>query len=102
VRTAQAKGLHNKTIRTRHILRNALLPISTTIGLQIGLLLSGAVLTERVFNWRGFGYLLAEGIATRDFPRLQALILLTALVYVVVNLLVDVSYAIIDPRVRVR
>jgi peptide/nickel transport system permease protein len=102
VRTAEAKGLFAKTIRRRHILRNALLPIATTIGLQTGLLLAGAVLTERVFNWRGIGFLLAEGISQRDYPRLQALILLTAFVYVVVNLLVDVSYALIDPRVRVR
>jgi peptide/nickel transport system permease protein len=66
------------------------------------LLLGGAVLTERVFNIRGIGYLLAEGIERRDYPRLQALILLGALIYVLVNMLVDVSYGIIDPRVRVR
>ncbi len=102
VRTAEAKGLHARTVRGRHILRNALLPVSTTIGLQTGLLLSGAVLTERVFNWGGLGSLLAEGITRRDYPRLQALILTIAVVYVLVNLLVDVSYAIIDPRVRVR
>lgn len=102
VRTAEAKGLYSRTVRNRHILRNALLPIATTVGLQVGLLLAGAVLTERVFNWRGVGFLLAEGIGQRDFPRLQALILFAAFVYVVVNLLVDVSYAIIDPRVRVR
>lgn len=102
VRTAEAKGLLGKTVRKRHVLRNALLPVSTTIGLQTGLLLSGAVLTEKVFVWNGLGSLLAEGIERRDFPRLQALILLVALVYVFVNLLVDISYAIIDPRVRVR
>lgn len=102
VRTAEAKGLRAKTIRGRHILRNALLPVVTTIGLQIGLLLAGAVLTEKVFNWGGLGSLLAEAIERRDYPRLQALILLSAFVYVVVNLLVDLSYALIDPRVRVR
>ncbi|HEV2088963.1 MAG TPA: ABC transporter permease [Cryptosporangiaceae bacterium] len=102
VRTAEAKGLQVRTIRGRHILRNALLPVSTTIGLQTGLLLSGAILTERVFNWGGLGSLLAEGINRRDYPRLQALILMIAVVYVLVNLLVDISYAIIDPRVRVR
>src|SRR5207247_5366575 len=102
VRTANAKGLGPSTIRQRHVLRNALLPVSTTIGLQTGLLLAGAVLTERVFNWGGLGSLLAQGIERRDYPRLQALILLAALVYLVVNLLVDISYAIIDPRVRVR
>jgi peptide/nickel transport system permease protein len=102
VRTAESKGLTAPTIRQRHILRNALLPVSTTIGLQAGLMLAGAVLTETVFNWQGLGSLLSQGIETRDYPRLQALLLLAALVYVVINLLVDVSYAIIDPRVRVR
>jgi len=102
VRTAEAKGLHARTVRGRHIMRNALLPVSTTIGLQTGLLLAGAVLTEKVFAWGGLGSLLAEGINRRDYPRLQALILVAATVYVLVNLLVDVSYAIIDPRVRVR
>jgi peptide/nickel transport system permease protein len=102
IRTAESKGLAVQTIRRRHVLRNALLPVATTIGLQTGLLLGGAVLTERVFNIRGIGYLLAEGIERRDYPRLQALILLGALIYVLVNMLVDISYGIIDPRVRVR
>ena len=102
VRTAEAKGLRRSTVRGRHVLRNALLPVVTVVGLQTGLLLAGAVLTERVFVFRGVGWLLAEGIERRDYPRLQAIILLAALVYVVVNLLVDLSYAIIDPRVRVR
>ena len=102
VRTAEAKGLRRSTIRARHVLRNALLPVVTAVGLQTGLLLAGAVLTETVFNYRGLGWLLSEAIAKRDYPRLQAIILLSASVYVVVNLLVDLSYAIIDPRVRVR
>ncbi|SHN04659.1 ABC transporter permease [Cryptosporangium aurantiacum] len=102
VRTAEAKGLRARTIRSRHVLRNGLLPVSTTIGLQAGLLLAGAVLTEKVFVWGGIGSLLAEGIEKRDYPRLQALILVAALTYVLVNLLVDLSYALIDPRVRVR
>lgn len=102
VRTAESKGLTAPVIRRRHILRNALLPVSTTIGLQTGLLLAGAVLTETVFNWQGLGSLLSEGVEHRDYPRLQALLLLAALVYVIINLLVDISYAIIDPRVRVR
>jgi peptide/nickel transport system permease protein len=103
VRTAEAKGLREPTIRRRHILRNALLPVVTTIGLQTGLLLAGAVLTERVFNWNGVGQLIADSITgSRDYPVLQALILLAASVFVVVNLLVDLSYAFIDPRVRVR
>jgi peptide/nickel transport system permease protein len=100
VRTANSKGLPPSTVRGRHVLRNALLPVSTTIGLQVGLLLAGAVLTEKVFVWGGIGTLLAGAIEQRDYPRLQALLLLGALVYVLVNLLVDLSYAIIDPRVR--
>ncbi|MET0187954.1 peptide/nickel transport system permease protein [Pseudonocardia sediminis] len=102
VRTANAKGLAPGTVRGRHVLRNALLPVSTTIGLQTGLLLAGAVLTEKVFNWGGLGTLIAEGIERRDYPRLQAIVLLGALIYVIVNLLVDLSYALIDPRVRLR
>jgi peptide/nickel transport system permease protein len=100
VRTARAKGLAPGTVSGRHVLRNALLPVSTTIGLQTGLLLAGAVLTEKVFVWGGIGTLLAEGISRHDYPRLQALLLLGAVVYVLINLLVDVSYAVIDPRVR--
>ncbi|MGH3584757.1 MAG: ABC transporter permease [Pseudonocardia sp.] len=100
VRTANSKGLAPSTVRGRHVLRNALLPVSTTIGLQVGLLLAGAVLTERVFVWGGVGTLLADAITLRDYPRLQAVLMLGALIYVLVNLLVDLSYAIIDPRVR--
>ncbi|NMI01595.1 ABC transporter permease [Pseudonocardia acidicola] len=102
VRTANSKGLAPGTVRGRHVLRNALLPVSTTIGLQTGLLLAGAVLTEKVFVWGGLGTLLAQGIERRDYPRLQAIVLLAAFVYVIVNLLVDLSYALIDPRVRLR
>jgi peptide/nickel transport system permease protein len=102
VRTAESKGLATSVIRRRHVLRNALLPVSTIIGLQTGLLFAGAVLTEKVFVWGGVGTLLEQGIERRDYPRLQALILLAATVYVLVNLLVDISYALLDPRVRVR
>ncbi|MEV4758911.1 ABC transporter permease [Micromonospora sp. NPDC049559] len=103
VRTAEAKGLRHRIIRGRHVLRNALLPVVTTIGLQTGSLLAGAVLTEKVYNWGGLGTLITDSISGgRDYPVLQAVILLAALVFVVVNLLVDLSYAIIDPRVRVR
>ena len=100
IRTAESKGLSTSVIRRRHVLRNALLPVSTTIGLQVGLLLAGAVLTEKVFNWGGLGSLLSQGIERKDYPRLQALILLAALTYVIVNLLVDLSYAYLDPRIR--
>ncbi|HEX8632148.1 MAG TPA: ABC transporter permease [Catenuloplanes sp.] len=103
VRTADAKGLRERTVRGRHVLRNALLPVVTTIGLQTGALLAGAVLTEKVYNWGGLGTLITDSITgSRDYPVLQALILLAALVFVLVNLLVDLSYAVIDPRVRVR
>ncbi len=102
VRTAEAKGLRTPTVRRRHVLRNALLPVTTTIGLQTGALLGGAVLTERVYSWGGLGSLISDSISgSRDYPVLQALILLAALVFVMVNLIVDLSYAVIDPRVRV-
>src|SRR5215207_2230802 len=89
VRTAQAKGLATNTVRRRHILRNALLPVSTTIGLQTGLLLSGAVLTETVFAFGGVGSTLRDAISQRDYALLQGFILILAIVYVLVNLLVD-------------
>jgi peptide/nickel transport system permease protein len=100
VRTARAKGLPPRLVQRRHILRNALLPISTIIGLQTGLLLSGAVLTETVFAWPGVGSWLKDAIFNRDYPVLQGGILFLAVVFVVVNLLVDISYAIINPRIR--
>jgi peptide/nickel transport system permease protein len=102
VRTANAKGLATSTVRRRHIIRNALLPVSTTIGLQTGLLLSGAVLTETVFAFGGVGSALYEALFARDFAVLQGFILMLAIVYVLVNLLVDISYGLLDPRVRVR
>jgi peptide/nickel transport system permease protein len=100
VRTARAKGLAPRIVDRRHILRNALLPISTIIGLQVGLLLSGAILTETVFAFPGMGSWLREAIFNRDYPVLQGGILFLALVFVIVNLIVDISYAIINPRIR--
>ncbi len=100
VRTARAKGLPPRIVDSRHVFRNAMLPVSTIIGLQTGLLLSGAVLTETVFALPGMGSWLANAIAFRDYPVLQGGILFTALVFVVVNLLVDISYAVINPRIR--
>jgi peptide/nickel transport system permease protein len=100
VRTARAKGMSPFVVDSRHILRNALLPVSTIIGLQTGLLLSGAVLTETVFAWPGVGTWLKEAIFNRDYPVLQGGILFLAIVFVVVNLIVDLSYAIINPRIR--
>ena len=100
VRTAEAKGMTRRVVTRRHILRNAMLPVSTIIGLQTGLLLSGAILTERVFSFGGMGSFMAEAIFRRDFPVLQGGILFLAVVFVLVNLLVDISYGFIDPRVR--
>ncbi len=102
VRTARAKGLTPGTIRVRHIMRNALIPVVTVVGLQIGALLAGAILTEKVFAFQGIGQALAIGFERRDYPVLQVVILMAALIYIVVNLLVDIAYAIIDPRVRTR
>ena len=100
VRTARAKGLAPRIVDIRHVLRNAMLPISTIIGLQVGLLLSGAVLTETVFAWPGMGSLLVTAIEQRDFPILQGGILFLAIIFVLVNLLVDISYAVLNPRIR--
>jgi peptide/nickel transport system permease protein len=100
VRTARAKGLAPVIVDGRHVLRNALLPISTIIGLQTGLLLSGAVLTETVFAYPGMGFWLRDAIFSRDYPVLQGGIMFLALVFVLVNLLVDISYAVINPRIR--
>jgi peptide/nickel transport system permease protein len=102
VRTARAKGVLERTIRGRFVLRNAMLPVVTTIGLQLGLLISGAVLTETVFAFNGIGRFLAQAIFARDFPVLQGFILFIAVAYALINLLVDLSYSLIDPRVRVQ
>jgi peptide/nickel transport system permease protein len=101
VRTAEAKGLASGTISRRHVLRNALLPVVTVIGLQAGLLFSGAVLTETVFNFNGIGQYLFEAIGQRDYPVLQGFIIFIAIMYSIINLIVDVAYGVIDPRVRV-
>jgi peptide/nickel transport system permease protein len=102
VRTARAKGLAPRTVDRRHVLRNALLPVATIIGLQTGLLLSGAVLTETVFAWPGMGSWLRDAIFASDYPVLQGGILFLAVVFVLVNLVVDISYAVINPRIRYR
>jgi peptide/nickel transport system permease protein len=100
VRTARAKGLREGSVIVKHVLRNALIPIVTVIGLQLGLLLSGAVLTESIFSLPGLGRLMVNAILSRDYPVVQAAALLTASVFVFVNLLVDLSYAYLDPRIR--
>lgn len=102
VRTAEAKGLTRGVIRWRHVLRNALLPVVTTLGLQVGALLTGAVLTETVFVWGGVGESLKDALQFKDFAVIQVFILMAAAGYVIINLLVDIAYAVIDPRVRTR
>lgn len=100
VRTARAKGLDERRVVVAHALRNALLPVVTVVGLQVGLLLGGAVLTETVFSWPGVGLQLYRAISTRDIPLIQGSVLLIAVTFVFINLLVDVLYAYLDPRIR--
>lgn len=100
VRTARAKGLPEQTVILRHALRAALLPVITIVGLQLGSLLAGAVITETVFGWEGIGRLLVESIEKRDYPVTQACVLVIALTYVLVNLATDLVYSRVDPRVR--
>lgn len=100
IRTARAKGLSERTIIVRHALRAALLPIVTIVGLQMGSLLAGTVITETIFSWDGIGRLLVESIEKRDYPVTQACVLAVALSYVAINLLTDVVYRLVDPRMR--
>jgi len=100
VRTARAKGLAPRRVVLRHALRNALLPIVTVVGLQLGGLLGGAVLTETVFAWPGVGRLLVDAIVARDLPLVQGSVLVVSLLFILVNLTVDLSYAAINPKVR--
>jgi peptide/nickel transport system permease protein len=100
IRTARAKGLSERAVILRHAMRAALLPIITIVGLQMGSLLAGAVITETIFSWDGIGRLLVESIEKRDYPVTQACVLIVALSYVVVNLLTDLLYQLADPRVR--
>jgi peptide/nickel transport system permease protein len=101
IRTARAKGLADRPVIVTHALRNALLPIITIIGLQLGSLLSGAVLTETIYSWPGIGKWLFDSITARDYTIVQSVTLLIALIYIVVNFLVDLLYAVVDPRIRV-
>ena len=100
IRTARAKGLTERQVILRHALRAALLPIITIVGLQMGSLLAGTVITETIFSWDGIGRLLVESIEKRDYPVTQACVLLVALSYVVVNVLTDMLYRLADPRIR--
>jgi peptide/nickel transport system permease protein len=100
VRTARSKGLTEKGVVLRHALRNAFLPLMTVIGLSFAALMSGAVVTEQIFNIPGVGRLLIQAIGRRDFPLVQGAVLVIAAIYVLINLLVDLLYAVIDPRIR--
>jgi len=100
VRTARAKGLAESTVLFRHAFRNALIPILTILGLQFGTLLAGTIVTESIFSWPGVGRLAVQAIQARDYPLLQGCILLIAVSYVFVNLMTDLVYALVDPRVR--
>ncbi|MDR1979299.1 MAG: ABC transporter permease [Synergistaceae bacterium] len=100
ITTAHSKGLPERTVIYKHALRNAMIPTVTVVGLQVGYLLTGAVLTESVFAWPGVGRLLVDAILGRDYPVVQATLLIIALVFVVANLFVDLLYALLDPRIR--
>jgi ABC-type dipeptide/oligopeptide/nickel transport system permease component len=100
VRTARAKGLGERLIVARHALKNALIPIITVIGLQFGALLGGAVLTESVFGWPGMGQLLVESIFSRDYPMVQGIVIVFSGLFILTNLVVDLCYAVIDPRIH--
>ena len=100
VRTANAKGLSGRVVDNRHVLRNALLPVITVIGLQLGLLLGGAILTETIFGWGGVGKWIYDAVINNDYQVIQSGVLLLALIFILVNLAVDVSYAYLNPRIR--
>jgi peptide/nickel transport system permease protein len=102
ITTALAKGLPRGRVVLRHALRNALIPVITLLGLQLGGLLSGAIITETIFAWPGLGRLLFQAIQSRDFPLVQGCVLCIAFTYVLVNLATDLAYALVDPRVRYR
>jgi len=100
VRTARAKGLSERMVVLRHAFRNALLPIITIVGLQLGVVFSGAILTETIFSLAGVGRSLYEAITARDYPIIQGFTVVVAVGYIVVNLMVDLSYAFLDPRIK--
>lgn len=100
LRTARAKGLRERSVVWGHALRNALVPVITLLGLEVGGLLAGALVTETVFSWPGIGRLTVDSIYARDYPVVQGVVTFSALVFVVVNLIVDISYGLLDPRIR--
>jgi len=100
VRTARAKGLAERSVAWRHVLRNALLPVITVIGLQAGSMFAGAVLVEYIFSWPGLNTLLLNSLSTRDYPVIQGVVLLAAVLFVGVNFVTDLLYAVVNPRIR--
>jgi peptide/nickel transport system permease protein len=100
VRTARAKGLKERTVLFKHALRNGLIPVITVLGLQMGMLLAGAIITETIFSWPGLGRLTIQAINARDYPLAQGCILTIALTYIFVNLITDLLYSVVDPRIR--
>ncbi len=100
VRTARAKGLSERVVVTKHTLRNALIPVVTMMGLQFGFLLGGSIVVETVFNWPGLGRLLVDAVTQRDYPVIQGLVLLFSLEFILINLIVDVMYGVINPSIR--
>jgi peptide/nickel transport system permease protein len=100
VRTARAKGLGERAVLFRHALRNGLIPVITVLGLQAGVLLAGAIITETIFSWPGLGRLTIQAINARDYPLIQGCILTIAVSYILVNLATDVLYSVVDPRIR--
>jgi ABC-type dipeptide/oligopeptide/nickel transport system permease component len=100
IRTARSKGLQPKTIYVKHVLRNVAIPLVSVIGVQFGYMLGGSIYIETIFSWPGMGQLLEQSIGWRDFPLVQAIAIFTSLVVLALNLLTDVAYAVIDPRIR--
>lgn len=100
VRTARAKGNQERTVILKHVLRNAALPLITIVGLQFGVLLTGAIITERIFDWPGMGTLILEGIYNRDYPLVQGCVLMFSATYLIVNLITDIMYGFVDPRIK--
>jgi peptide/nickel transport system permease protein len=100
IRTARAKGLHEMVVVRRHMLRNALIPVVTIIGIQMGSLLGGTVIVEHIFNWPGLSTLLIQSIQRRDYPVVQGIVLVIAALFILINLFVDILYGFLDPRVR--
>jgi ABC-type dipeptide/oligopeptide/nickel transport system permease component len=100
VRTAKAKGLSERVVIVRHALRNGLIPVITILGLQMGVLLAGAIITESIFSWPGLGLLTIQAINARDYPLVQGCILTIAITYILINLVTDLLYSVVDPRIR--